>query len=244
MRIKISTDSTCDLSQELLEKYDIGLLPGFIVNDGELLRDGVDITAEDVYRQVDAGGEICSTAAFNAGDYEDYFRPWLEEYDAIVHFVISSEMSVSYHNACAAAEELKELGEVYPVDSRNLATGIGWQVLEAAELAEKGLSAKEIYEAMLRRREQMEVSFVLDRLDYMRKGGRCSGFAALGANLLSLKPCIEVKNGKMGVGKKYRGSLEKSLSAYVKDRLTGRDDIDYRRIFITHTRMDKALVQK
>ena len=233
MNIKISADSTCDLSPELIQRYDIGISPLYIVRDGESLVDGVDITPDEIYAHVEAGGSMCSTAAVSVYDYVEFFRKELESSDAVVHFHISGDMSACYQNACIAAEEV---GNVYPVDARNLSTGIGLLVLEAAELAQKGeLTAREIQERMNQRRELLDVSFVVEQLGYLRKGGRCSSVAALGANLLSLRPCIQVKDGKMGVGKKYRGAYQKCLLQYVKERLADHDDIDTRRIFITES---------
>ena len=233
MNIKISADSTCDLSPELIQRYDIGISPLYIVRDGESLVDGVDITPDEIYAHVEAGGSMCSTAAVSVYDYVEFFRKELESADAVVHFHISGDMSACYQNACIAAAEV---GNVYPVDARNLSTGIGLLVLEAAELARKGeLTAQEIQQRMNQRRELLDVSFVVEQLGYLRKGGRCSSVAALGANMLSLRPCIQVKDGKMGVGKKYRGAYQKCLLQYVKERLEGRDDIDPHRIFITES---------
>lgn len=233
MNIKISADSTCDLSPELIARYDIGISPLYIVRDGESLVDGVDITPDEIYAHVEAGGSMCSTAAVSVYDYVEFFRKELESADAVVHFHISGDMSACYQNACIAAAEV---GNVYPVDARNLSTGIGLLVLEAAELARKGqLTAQEIQERMNQRRELLDVSFVVEQLGYLRKGGRCSSVAALGANMLSLRPCIQVKDGKMGVGKKYRGAYQKCLLQYVKERLEGHDDIDTHRIFITES---------
>ncbi len=233
MNIKISADSTCDLSPDLIARYDIGISPLYIVRDGESLVDGVDITPDEIYAHVEAGGSMCSTAAVSVYDYEEFFRKELESADAVVHFHISGDMSACYQNACIAAEEV---GNVYPVDARNLSTGIGLLVLEAAELAQRGeLTAQEIQQRMNQRRELLDVSFVVEQLGYLRKGGRCSSVAALGANMLSLRPCIQVKDGKMGVGKKYRGAYQKCLLQYVKERLEGRDDIDTHRIFITES---------
>ena len=233
MNIKISADSTCDLSPELIARYDIGISPLYIVRDGESLVDGVDITPDEIYAHVEAGGSMCSTAAVSVYDYEEFFRKELESADAVVHFHISGDMSACYQNACIAAAEV---GNVYPVDARNLSTGIGLLVLEAAELARAGeLSAQEIQQRMNQRRKLLDVSFVVEQLGYLRKGGRCSSVAALGANMLSLRPCIQVKDGKMGVGKKYRGAYQKCLLQYVKERLEGRDDIDLHRIFITES---------
>ena len=233
MNIKISADSTCDLSPELVERYRIGIAPLYIVRDGESLVDGVDITPDEIYDHVAKGDSMCSTAAVSVYDYEEFFRKELESADAVVHFHISGDMSACYQNACIAAAEV---GNVYPVDARNLSTGIGLLVLEAAELAQNGqLTAQEIQQRMEQRRELLDVSFLVEQLGYLRKGGRCSSVAALGANMLSLRPCIQVKDGKMGVGKKYRGAYQKCLLQYVKDRLEGRDDIDLRRIFITES---------
>ena len=233
MNIKISADSTCDLSPDLIVRYDIGISPLYIVRDGESLVDGVDITPDEIYAHVEAGGSMCSTAAVSVYDYVEFFRKELESADAVVHFHISGDMSACYQNACIAAAEV---GNVYPVDARNLSTGIGLLVLEAAELAQKGeLTAQEIQQRMNQRRELLDVSFVVEQLGYLRKGGRCSSVAALGANMLSLRPCIQVKDGKMGVGKKYRGAYQKCLLQYVKERLEGRNDIDLHRIFITES---------
>ena len=233
MNIKISADSTCDLSPDLIARYDIGISPLYIVRDGESLVDGVDITPDEIYAHVEAGGSMCSTAAVSVYDYVEFFHKELESADAVVHFHISGDMSACYQNACIAAAEV---GNVYPVDARNLSTGIGLLVLEAAELAQKGeLTAQEIQQRMNQRRELLDVSFVVEQLGYLRKGGRCSSVAALGANMLSLRPCIQVKDGKMGVGKKYRGAYQKCLLQYVKERLEGRDDIDPHRIFITES---------
>ena len=233
MNIKISADSTCDLSRELVERYAIGITPLYIIRDGQSLVDGVDITPDKIYDHVAGGGSMCSTAAVSVYDYVEFFRKELESADAVVHFHISGDMSACYQNACIAAAEV---GNVYPVDARNLSTGIGLLVLEAAELARKGeLTAQEIQQRMNQRRELLDVSFVVEQLGYLRKGGRCSSVAALGANMLSLRPCIQVKDGKMGVGKKYRGAYQKCLLQYVKERLEGRDDIDPHRIFITES---------
>ena len=231
MNIKICADSTCDLSPELLEQYRIDTIPLYIVKDGTSFADGREICPQDIYDHVRAGGAMCSTAAVSVADYEAFFREKLQSCDALLHFHISSEMSACYQNACIAAAELPN---VFPVDSRNLSTGIGQLVIAAAEMAAEGkMTAEEIFQAVQEKREKLDVSFVLDTLEYLRKGGRCSTVAALGANLLSLKPCIEVRNGTMGVGKKYRGALGKCIVQYVHDRLEGRDDIDTKRIFIT-----------
>lgn len=241
MKIKISADSTCDLSEELVEKYDIGIIPLYIVRGGHSLRDGLEISPEDIFNYVDSGAGVCSTAAVNYNDYYEKFSGWLKEYDAVVHIDISSDMSACYQTARLVAGEL---GNVHVVDSRNLSTASGHLVLDAAELAQAGIAPLDIKAELERRGDRIEASFVIDTLKYLHKGGRCSAVAALGANLLNLKPCIEVHEGKMGVAKKYRGSLEKCITAYINDKLTDRDDLDYRRIFVTHSRMDQDLVDR
>jgi DegV family protein with EDD domain len=230
MRVKISADSTCDLPAELIEKYDIGILPMYIVRDGEALRDGVEISPDDVFAHTNATGRICSTAAVNVADYIEKWSEWKKEYDEVLHFNLSSELSASHNNAKLAA---KEVPAVTVVDSRSLSSGTGLMVLDAAEMAAQGMDAAAIAAELEARAARLDVSFVLDTLDYLRRGGRCSPLAALGANMLSLKPCIEVRDGAMGVGKKYRGHLEKCFQQYIRDRLCGRDDVDTRRIFVT-----------
>lgn len=232
MRIKVISDSTCDLSPELIQKYDIEIFPLIVVKDGQEYSDGVTITPSEIFAHVAAGGSLCSTAARGVVAYQDVFRKFAGSYDGVIHVNISSEMSSCYQNACIAASEFNN---VRVVDSKNLSTAQGLVVLQACKLAETATDLDELKGQLDEFVTRVEASFVLDRLDYMVKGGRCSTVAALGANLLSLKPCIEVKNGKMGVVKKYRGHIEKCMAAYVKDRLDGRDDLDDDTIFITHT---------
>ena len=219
MRIATVTDSTCDLPQRVLEQYGITVLPLHITKGGQSLLDGVEITPEDIFAHVAEGGDICTTAAVNAFEFADCFQALGQRCDAILCVTIGAEFSTCYQNACLAAKELAGTCSVYVVDSGNLSSGQGLLVLEAARLAEAGLPPEEIVSRLERAREQVDASFILDRLDYMRKGGRCSAVAALGANLLQLKPCIEVRGGRMGVGKKYRGRLEKVMAQYVRDRL-------------------------
>ncbi|MEE3333232.1 MAG: DegV family protein [Ruminococcus sp.] len=239
MKIKLISDSTCDLSKELIEKYDIEILPLFVGVGDKNLRDGVEITPEDIYDYVDKSGKLPTTAAPNIDSFLTVFRRWRDEGYEIVHFNISGDFSSSYRNACLAAEEV---GGVYVVDTRNLSTGQGLVVLYGAELLAQGKSAAEIAEACAAVTPKVEASFVVDSIDYLRKGGRCSAVAALGANLLKLKPCIEVIDGKMTPSKKYRGNIGKVILQYVDDRLRDRDDIDLHRIFITHTRCDDEII--
>ena len=240
MGIKISADSTCDLSTEILASHHIDITPLYVVMDGRAMRDGIDIRPQDVFSHVENGGKIASTSAVNVEDYRDFFGRQRMNHDGIVHFTISSEMSSCYQNALTAASELDN---VFVVDSRNLSTGIGHLVLDAAIMSEKGASAREIFDAMERQKAKLDVSFVINTLEYLRMGGRCSALAALGANLLNLKPCIEVKNGAMGVKKKYRGHLDKCLLKYVAERLSDSETIDDRRIFITDSGVSDEIFQ-
>jgi DegV family protein with EDD domain len=181
---------------------------------------------------VAAGGDLCSTSAFNVGGYEEMFAEYSKEYDGIIHISLGSGFSSSYQNACLAAEEFDN---VRCIDSQNLSTGQGLVVLKACELAKSATDLDALAVELRAYTEKIEGSFLVDKLDYLVKGGRCSSAAALGANLLNLKPCIEVNNGKMAVGKKYRGNYAKCLANYIKDRMEGREDIDWSTLFITKT---------
>ena len=241
MRIKISADSTCDLTAALVQQYDVEIIPLYVNKDGVSYKDGVDITADDIFHHVENGGSMCSTAAVNVEDYIQFFRRVKCDHDALIHFTISASMSSSYQNACIAAQEL---GGVYVVDAENLSTGIGQLVLEASIMARNGMEPEAITAELDQLKKKLDVSFILDTLEYLRKGGRCSAVAALGANLLSLKPCIEVHDGAMKVGKKYRGSFDKCLEKYIRERLADVDTLDLRRIFVTHSRMSQERVDR
>lgn len=232
MNIKIISDSTCDLSAALLQQYDIALTPLTVVKNDEQFKDGITITPADIFAHVDAGGALCSTAANSIGEYADVFEKYVSDYDGVILITIGSGFSACYQNACLAAEDFPN---VRVIDSQNLSTGQGLVVLKACELAKTATDLDALAEQVRTFTEKVEASFVVDKLDYLVKGGRCSSAAALGANLLNLKPCIEVKNGKMSVGKKYRGNYAKCLGNYVKERLEGREDIDSGTLFITQT---------
>ena len=240
MNIKIISDSTCDLSKELLEKNNITIVPLTVIKDDQAYTDGITITTDEIFAHVDAGGNLCTTTAVSVGEYQEWFEKFANDYDAVVHINISSEFSSSYQNACLAAADFDN---VVAIDSRNLSTGQGLVVLKACELASVVSSKEEMKEKLDAFTPKVEASFLLDRLDYMVKGGRCSAVVALGANLLNLKPCIEVKNGKMSVVKKYRGSYAKCLASYVKDRLSNRDDLNRETLFVTRTPVSDACLE-
>lgn len=240
MRIKITADSTCDLSKELQERYDIAVQPLTVVKDGAEYLDGLTITPQDIFDHVAAGGALCTTSAVSIGEYEEFFAPFAKEYDGVIHLNIGSGFSSCYQNAVLAAGSFTN---VRAVDTQNLSTGYGLVVLEAAKLARELDDLDEICARLQGFTSRVEASFILKRLDYLAKGGRCSSAKALGANLLNLRPCIEVKDGKMQVGKKYRGPYDKCLVSYIKERLGGRDDLCYERIFLTHTTMKNSDLQ-
>lgn len=236
--VKITSDSTCDLSAELIERFDITIIPIHVVMDDKDYSDGIDIDPKLIFET--CGGRskvVCKSAACNPAYYREVFEKLVSQGHEVVHIGLSSELSSSFQNSCEAA---KGLPGVYTVDSLNLSTGSGHLVYLAAELAEQGLSGEEIARQIKATVEKVNASFVIDTLDYLKKGGRCSALVALGANLLSLKPCIEVKDGAMGLGKKYRGKIGKCLQEYVKDRLSDLDQIDPKRIFVTSTMQNPA----
>ena len=240
-KVKITCDSTCDLSPELLKEYGISVCPLCVTMDEEAFRDGIDATPDDIYAFFDKTGRLAKSTAVNIADYSDFFNDNLEEDTELIHFIISSEMSTTYRNACLAAEEI---GNVYPIDTRNLSTGSGLLVLKACEMAKDGKSADEIIKEIEALKPRVDASFVIDNLTYLHKGGRCSTVAALGANLLKLKPCIEVVDGAMNVGKKYRGKFELTLKEYVADRLANIEDLDLSRVFVTHAGVDESIVNE
>ena len=236
--IKITTDSTCDLPLALLEENDISVTPLGIVKGEKLYQDGVNIHPADIAAFVDAGGDITTTTAVNAADYHDLFSRLLEKYDAVIHINLGSSFSSCYQNARIAAAELPG---VFVMDSGNLTIGIGELALRAARLARAGEKPAQIVEQLENLRDRAEVSFVMERLDYMKKGGRCSAVTAIGANLLKLHPCVDVIDGKMSVTKKYRGSMERVVADYLHDRLDGRTDIDTERIWLVDTAFSPEL---
>lgn len=217
MNILISADSTCDLNERLLSEYHIALTPLYVNFDDDSKRDGVDCTAADILAFTARTGRLCTTAAVSIGDYADFFAAMCEKYAAIVHFTLSSALSSCYQNACVAAEDYPD--RVFVVDSRSVSAAMGLQVIRAAQDRDSGLGPEEIVQRALARREKIHISFIPDTLDYLRKGGRCSALAALGANVLKLKPCIEAVDGRLEVRKKYRGTLSRVLKEMIRDHL-------------------------
>ena len=239
--IKITSDSTCDLTPDMLSAMDITLLPMYILSGDKVFRDGVDMTPAELFRIADTTGKLCKTSALNIEDYQRFFSEFSPRYEAVIHLNLGLGFSVCYQNAVIAAQDFPN---VYVVDSRNLSTGHGYLVRDAARKAKEGKSAPEICAELERDALLMDASFVIDRMDYLHLGGRCSGLEAIGARLLNIKPCIEVADGKMRVGKKYRGRFEDCLERYVKDRLYQNDNIDLKRLFITHPMCSEGTVAR
>lgn len=240
-QIILSADSTCDLGMTLKEQYNVHYFPYHIILENKEYLDNVDITPEVIFNTYYERKVLPKTSAINVDEYLNYMKTFVEQGNEVIHFNLGGALSSSYQNCKLAADELPG---VYPINSCSLSTGIGLQVLDAADMIKEGKSAKEIYDIMSSSTEQYHASFVLDDLTFLHAGGRCSSVAMLGANLLSLKPCIEVDNtsGAMTVGKKYRGTLEKVLVKYVKDKLHQYPDIITNRIFITHSTIDQKYV--
>lgn len=232
MKIRITADSTCDLSPEYVARHHIEIIPLTVSMGGRDYTDGMDIAPDDIFRHVAGGGDLPKTAAVNTERYRRTFERLLGDCDAILHFNISTDFSSCHPNAVAAAAGLP----VTCVDSRNLSSGIALLVAEAVDMIEGGCDDAEAVAAHVRGLiDKVDASFIIDRLDYLYKGGRCSMVAVLGANLLKLKPCIEVVDGKMIVGKKFRGTYDRCLRQYVEDRLRAPELVNPKRVFITHT---------
>lgn len=240
-KVIVTCDSTCDLNPDQIQRFHLTVMPLYVRLGDDERRDGVDINTEQLFEFVKQTGQLPKTAAATVEDYYELWKPFVEQGCEVVHINISSEFSVCHQNACTAAEML---GHCYPVDSRNLSSGSGLLALDASELAEEGKSGAEIKQILDEKKNRLNVSFVLDTMEYLAKGGRCSSMTALAAGFLRLRLEIEVKEGKMGVGKKYRGKLDNVLVQYVHDRLHNLGEVETKRIFITYPDMDDEIVEK
>ena len=221
-KVIIASDSTSDLNKELIEKYDIKVIPMTITLGKDQYTDGVDVDSDKIYEYYNQTKQLPKTSAVNAYQFSEVFEKYIKDGYSIVCFTISSEMSSTFNNARLAASEFEN---VHIVDTRNLSTGGGLLVLKACELREQGKTAAEIANACRELTDYVDASFVIDNLEFLHKGGRCNAVTVFAANLLKMKPCIMVKGGKMGVGKKYRGSFEMSLKKYIQDQLENVDDL-------------------
>ena len=242
--VKIISDSTSDLSKELIDKYDIDIIPLHILLGDKEYRDGVDITPQDIYKWADENKTTPKTSAVSIEDTVNVFKKYIDNGDEIITFAISEDMSTTANVMRLAAEELSATDKIHVIDSANLSTGIGHLVVEAAVLAKEGKNADYITDYIESLKGKVRASFVVDTLVYLYRGGRCSGLAAMAGSVLKLHPKIEVTDGKMHPGKKYRGKIDSVVMSYVKDMeeelLKAKKD----RVFITHSGCDSALVEE
>ncbi len=238
--VKIISDSTCDLSKELIEKYGIRIIPLYVRLGEDEYKDGVNITPEELYKWSDAHGETPKTAASSVADIEEYIDK--DGDDEYIIFTISSQMSANFNNCKLAAEDLEMEDRIFVIDSANLSTGIGLQVLRAAELAAEGKKAAEIVSYIESIKGKVRASFVIDTLVYRHRGGRRSGLGAFLGSALKLHPRISVDDGAMHPEKKYRGKIDRCVLDYVKDMEPALLKAEKARVFITHSGCDSAIV--
>ena len=238
MKIAITAESTIDLPRELLDKYEIKTIPFSVILGDKDYKDG-EITSSDIFKFVAENNILPKTSAINEIQYTEFFESILKDYDAVVHFCLSSQISSACNNAKLAASGLKN---VYVVDTRSLSTGIALLAIYGRELAESGKNAEEIYELCTARTKDVQASFVVKKLDYLHKGGRCSSVALLGANLLSIRPEIVLKDGKMISAKKYMGKMEKVIEKYCRDVLADNPNPDKKYAFVTYTTASEEMV--
>ena len=238
MKIAVSAESTNDLSKELIEKFDVSVIPYHIVLAGEEFTDG-DFSTQELFDKVNKAGVLPKTNALNEFEYTEYFENLRKKYDAVIHVCLSGAITSSCGNAFRAAEKVPG---VYVVDSRSLSTGIGLLLIYARELADKGVAPEEIQKKVQARTEKLQVSFVIERLDYLYKGGRCNSLQLLGANIFKIRPRIVLKDGKMGMDKKYRGNMATVIEKYCQDVLADFNTPDLNQVFITYTSATEEMV--
>ncbi len=239
MKIAVTAESTIDLPKELLEKYKIDTIPFDVILKDKSYKDG-EIKTEEIFDFVAQNKVLPKTSAINVESYTEFFAKTLKNYDAIVHISLSSQISSACQNAITAS---KEFPEVYVVDSLSLSTGIALLAIYARELVDKNLPAREIFDMVNARVPYVQASFVIERLDYLYKGGRCSALSYFGANLLRIRPQILVKEGKMGPYKKYRGNMDKVVANYCQDTLQEFNKPDLKVGFVTYTTATKEMVE-
>ena len=240
-RIRIVSDSTCDLSQELIQKYEISIIPLCITLGEDTYLDGVDITPDDIYKWSDEHKTTPKTSAVPFDKVEDTLKPMVEAKDDIIFIGISEDMSSTCNRIRIFAED-EEYDRLFVINSKNLSTGIGLQVLRAAELRDSGKSAEEIVFEIEGARDKVRASFVIDTPTFLARGGRCTAVEAFMASALKIHPEILVKDGKMGAGRKVRGRPAMAVSAYVDDIMPALQNADTRRVFVTHSGCDREII--
>ena len=241
MKIKITSDSTCDLSPALVEKYGVGILALSVILGESTFRDGKNITPRDIFDFVAKTGTLPKTAAPSVEEYSEFFAGFIKEYDAVIHVNISGKASSSHDNAALAAKDFG--GRVFAVDSKALSSGQGLLVLKACDMAAEGKTPEQIVAALEELRTHTNTSFVPDRLDYLHKGGRCSLAQLMGAKVLKLHPLVAMDDGQLKAKKKYMGSIERCLRNYVADLQREYPSYDKTRCFITHSSAEPEVVE-
>ena len=240
MEIQITSDSTCDLTPELVKRFNIKVIPLVVTLGDETFYDGENIKPEDIYTYFKKTGELPKTGARSIEDYKDFFKSFTDKGKAVVHVSIGSDLSSGYSNSSVAAKELKN---VYVVDSKTLSSAVGLHAMYASELAKAGkLSPEEIAKKVEARADKCQASFIIEKLKFLAKGGRCSRLVAFGANILGIKPSIQVVNGKNEVGKKYIGKYLNCISKYVDDTLERYNTPDATRVMITYSTATQEMV--
>lgn len=240
MKIRMTADSTCDLPLEILRDYRIGITPLSVIINGDVFHDGVDVSPRDIFRAAEAGQSV-RTAAVNTYEYREFFKKQLKDCDQLVHVCLGSGFSSCYSDATEAS---REMPNVFVVDSRNLSTGSGLLVLEGLKMIREGAEdGKAIADALQAKTGLVNGSFVLRSIDYLRRGGRCTGLEALGAKMLHIRPSIVVQDGKMRPGEKYRGRYEHYLKHYIDDILANDQNIDFQRVFVVHSPSEEGMVR-
>lgn len=240
MKVMITAESTIDMPKELLSKYNIETLPFMVILGENEYKDG-EITSSDIFKYVEETKNLPKTSAINKETYRNFFEEKLQNADAVVHLCLSSQISSSCQNAKDVASEMKN---VFVVDTLSLSTGIALLAIYASELASEGMEAKEIFDKVSARVPNVQASFVIERLDYLYKGGRCSALSLFGANLLRLRPQIILKDGKMGAYKKYRGSMDKVIANYCADTLEEFNTPDKKVAFLTYTTATEGMIEE
>ncbi len=242
MKIALSTESTVDMNEELIKENNVSILHGTVILGDKVYQDGVDLNPLQIFEFVEKNKKLPRTAAFNTFQFEEYFRGLLKDNDAVVHLCLSGGISATHANAVLAAEEEEFKGKVFVIDSMSLATGIALQVIYARQLIDKGLDAAEVKKKIEERRSAVQASFVVNTVDYLYKGGRCSGLAAFAAKMFAIKPQIIVDQGKMHPGKKYSGRGVAVVKKYCDDTLEEFNNPDLSIGFITHSYAPQDMV--
>lgn len=239
MAFKITCESSADLNADMYKKNNIGVIPFNITLGSDDFKDSIDITNNKLFSFFEENKVLPKTSALNSIDYEEFFKKENTEDEGIIHLSLSSKLSSTCEHAIEASKKFKN---VYVIDSQSLSSGIGLQVLYAVSLRDKGVPIEKAVELITNRRDKVQISFVVDKLNYLHKGGRCSAVALLGSNLLGIKPSIIVSNGKMIVGKKYVGKIHKTLGKYVEDTLNEFNTPDNSLCFITYSSATEDMI--